>query len=142
MKKEIVIYKKSMDFALRIAKLSEFLVSERKERNISNQIFRSGTSIGANIAESRNAQSDADFISKLNIGLKEADETRYWLELLAKWGKINEDQFKSMDDDCDELIKLLIATIKSKKKNMQTNGLQNARNSELNSQFSILNSQL
>ena len=76
------ISKLSKRFALRIIKLYKFLLEEKHEYIMSKQVYRSGTSIGANIAESRNAQSKADFINKLSIALKEADETKYWLELL------------------------------------------------------------
>jgi len=79
-----VVVERSKDFALRIIKMCDYLMKERKEYIMSNQILRSGTSIGANIAESQNAQSNADFISKLSIALKEADETSYWLELLHR----------------------------------------------------------
>ena len=85
---------------------------------ISKQILRSGTSIGANIRESRNAQSDADFISKLSISLKEADETQFWLEVLYRSETIDEKKYKSLCGDVKELVALLtsiIKTMKSKK---------------------------
>ena len=78
--KENVFENKSMDFAVRIVKLYHYLCEEKKEFDIARQLLRSGTSIGANIRESRNAQSKADFIAKRFISLKEADETAYWLE--------------------------------------------------------------
>ena len=82
--KEIVIANLSMDFALRIVNLYKYLIDEKNEYVMSKQLLRSGTSIGANIAESEHAQSKADFISKLYIALKEANETKYWLSLLEK----------------------------------------------------------
>ena len=82
--KEIVIANLSMDFALGIVNLYKYLIDEKNEYVMSKQLLRSGTSIGANIAESEHAQSKADFISKLYIALKEANETKYWLSLLEK----------------------------------------------------------
>ena len=81
-------------------------------------MLRSGSSIGANVRESRFAQSPADFISKITIALKEAEETQYWLELLFQANIINETEFKSMYSDADELIALLVSTLKTYKKNM------------------------
>ena len=96
----------------------KYLVDNDIERVMAKQVYRSGTSIGANIAESQNAQSDADFVSKLNIALKEADETLYWLKKLNTGGFLTEKQFLSMKTDNIEVIKLLTSIIKSKKKNM------------------------
>jgi four helix bundle protein len=92
---------------------------------MSKQIYRSGTSIGANIAESRNAQSSADFISKLSIALKESDETEYWLKNLYSSGILNEKQFLSIHHDNIEITKMLtsaIKTIKQKKENYENKG--------------------
>ena len=86
---------------------------------MSNQVYRSGTSIGANIAESINAQSSADFISKLSIALKEANETEYWLTSLFNGGYIEEKGFLSMKTDNDELIKMLVKSIKTAKSNIE-----------------------
>ena len=94
------------------------LITNNIENVIANQVYRSGTSIGANVAESQNAQSDADFISKLSIALKEADETLYWLKKLHTGGYITEMQYISMETDNVEVIKILTSIIKSKKKNM------------------------
>ena len=88
--KDNVIYKLSKSFALRVIKLYKYLYNDKREYVMSMQIYRSGTSIGANIAESIYAQSDADYISKLKIALKEASETKYWLELLHESDFINE----------------------------------------------------
>ena len=109
-------YKLSKKFALRVIKLYEYLNEEKKEHIISNQIYRSGTSIGANIAESIHAQSKADFVSKLNISLKEATETKYWLELLHDSEKINDIEFDSIVNDLNIIIGTLVNTIKKMKK--------------------------
>jgi four helix bundle protein len=85
---------------------------------LSRQALRSGTSVGANIRESRNAQSDLDFISKMSIALKEADETAYWLELLYESEFITQVQFDSLYKDIDELIAMLTVIIKTKKENL------------------------
>ena len=110
------IYKKSFDFAIRIVNLCKHLQTEQKERVLSKQILRSGTSIGANVAEAQQAQSKADFISKLNIALKEAAETDYWLRLLHATNYMNDMQFDSMISDCDEIESLLVAIVKASKK--------------------------
>ena len=107
---------KSKSFAIRIIKFYKYLCDEKKEFILSKQILRSGTSIGANIRESKNAQSKADFISKMNIALKEADETAYWLELLWESEIIEKSQVKDLYELNTELIKLLTAIIKSSKK--------------------------
>ena len=109
---------KSEAFAERIIKLHDYLCKNKQERTISSQIYRSGTSIGANIAESRYAQSDLDFINKLSIALKEANETSYWLNCLEKGNFIERRGFLSMQKDATELIKILTSAIKTKKKNM------------------------
>ena len=113
--RENVVKNKSFDFALRIIKLNQYLVSDKKEFVISKQILRSGTSIGANVREGEHAESKADFIHKLSISLKEANETEYWLELLNKSGYIEDKMYNSLISDCSELLKLLITIIKSAK---------------------------
>lgn len=110
-----VLCAKSKAFALRIIKLSKYLCAEKKEFVLSNQLLRSGTSIGANIREGTRAQTDADFYLKLTIALKEADESAYWLELLAESDYITKEQFESIYHDCDELIKILVAITKTQK---------------------------
>lgn len=102
----------SKSFALRIIKLYKFLLEEKHEYIMSKQVYRSGTSIGANIAESRNAQSHADYINKLNIALKEAYETMYWLELLHESETIDDQQFDSISNDLNIIIGTLINIIK------------------------------
>ena len=104
----------SMDFAVSIINLVKEL-KQQKESIISNQIGRSGTSIGANIREAQYAHGKADFISKLQIALKEANETGYWLELLFKTGYINEETFRSLDAACASLRVMLVASIRTAK---------------------------
>lgn len=110
-----VIEIKADAFSVRIINLNKFLTVEKHESVLSKQILRCGTSIGANVAESRNAQGSLDFISKLNIALKEADETAYWLKSLCAGGYITQFQYNSMDSDCEEIIKILVKTIKTMK---------------------------
>lgn len=105
--KENVVKQKSMEFAIRIVNLYKFLVNEQKEFVLSKQILRSGTSIGANIREGEQAQSRADFINKMNIALKEANETEYWLELLVKTDYISQKQYDSINNDSIELNKTI-----------------------------------
>lgn len=112
-----IIASKSKAFALRIIQFSRFLNTEKNEYIISKQIFRSGTSIGANIRERKNAQSRLDFINKLSIALKEADETAYWLELLVESEIIPKEIFNSLYADLDELIAILTSIIKTTKEN-------------------------
>lgn len=100
-----------MSFAIRIVNLYKFL--NKEEHVMSNQILRSGTSIGANISEALRAESDNDFIHKLSISRKEAEETIYWIELLFRTGYLKEDGYKSLTEDCQELLKLLTSIIKS-----------------------------
>lgn len=109
--------RKSKSFAIRVIHFVRFLQSQKHEQIISLQLYRSGTSIGANVRESYNAQSKADFINKLNIALKEADETAYWLELLYESGIIDKQSFDSMYNDLKEIIALLTSSIKTAKRN-------------------------
>ena len=106
---------KSLQFAIRIAKFCNYLQTDKREYIVSKQIFRSGTSIGANIREGRNAQSKSDFISKLNIALKEADETQFWIELLLGAGYISEVEYTSLNEDIKQIIALLTSSIKTLK---------------------------
>ena len=112
--------RKSKSFAIRVIHFVRFLQSQKNEQIISLQLYRSGTSIGANIRESYNAQSKADFINKLNIALKEADETAYWLELLYESGIIDKQCFDSMYNDLKEIIALLTSSIKNCEKKRRT----------------------
>ena len=111
--KESVLLEKSLDFALRIIKLSRYLQQEHKEYILSKQIVRSGTAIGALIREAQYAQSKADFLHKLTIALKETNETKYWLQLLVRSDYINQNMFQSIEPDAEELLKLLIASTKT-----------------------------
>ena len=108
----------SMDFAVSILNLVKFL-KENKEHIVSNQIGRSGTSIGANIREAQYAHSKADFISKMQIALKEANETGYWLELLLKTNYITDKQYKELDTGCTGLRAMLVASINTAKDNIK-----------------------
>jgi len=113
-----VVLGKSFNFSVRILKLYRFLLKQdRSLEPILKQILRSGTSIGANITEAQSAPSTKDFINKLNISLKEARESEYWLNLFKASDIIDEKSFKSLQVDCKELIKLLIAIIKTAKSN-------------------------
>ena len=114
---ESPIWNKSKAFAVRIIRLTRHLQENLKEFVLSNKIKKSGTSIGANVRESRNAQSRADFINKLQIALKESDETEYWLELLFETEYINQEVFDSLMTDNKELTALLTSIINSAKKN-------------------------
>ena len=110
------IYQKSFQFAVRIVNLCKYLQTEEKEYVLAKQVLRSGTSIGANVAEAQEAQSKADFTSKLNIALKEAKETDYWLRLLHATEYLSDAQFQSMISDCDEIESLLVSIVKTSKK--------------------------
>jgi len=109
------------DFGLRIVNLYKYLRKEKKEYIMSMQLYRSGTSIGANVAESKNAQSKADFISKLSIALKEAGESDYWLKLLLKSQTISIHEYDSIKNDLNIIIGALIKIIKTTKENMMKN---------------------
>ena len=114
--KENKLTELSMGFSVDIINLVKYLKSNH-ESIISNQIWRSGTSIGANIHEAQYAQGKKDFISKLEIALKEASETGYWLELLYKTKYIDETTFKSLSSKCSSLKVMLIASCKTAKQN-------------------------
>ena len=107
------IAEKSFDFAVRIVRLCKYLREDKQEYILSKQLMRSGTSIGANIMESQQAQSRPDFVSKLNIALKEAVETNYWLRLLRATDYLTPPEYTSVITDCKELEKLLTAIIKT-----------------------------
>ena len=112
-----VVKDKSFQFALRTVKLYQYLKEEKKEYVLSKQVLRSGTAIGALIRESQQAQSKADFIHKLSIALKEANETEYWIELLFQSGFLEEKSYQSIHTDIEELLKLLTSIIKTTKEN-------------------------
>ena len=120
MKENNIIVDKSKSFAVRAIRLFQYLQSEKKEVILSKQLIRSATSIGANVKEAIRGQSSKDFWSKLNIALKEASETEYWLELLFETEYITEKQFNSLHTDCIELIKILTSIINTSKNNIST----------------------
>ena len=106
---------KSRDFAIRIIGCYRYLTEEQHETIMSKQLLRCGTSIGANTRESKNAQSRMDFLNKLNIALKEADETEYWLDLLHVTNYLDDAMYTSINNDCGELIRILTAIIRKLK---------------------------
>ena len=110
--RENVIVKKNFAFSVRIVNLNKYLSQEKKEYVISKQIYKSGTSIGANVAEAQRAQSAADFVSKMKIALKEASETQYWLQLLYKTKYITDKEFTIIHNDLVEILKILTAICK------------------------------
>lgn len=110
-----IIETKSFDFAVRIVKLYKFLCEQKKEFTLSKQLLRSGTSIGANVAEAQQAQSKADFVAKLNIALKEASETKYWIKLLNVTDYLSANESNSILSDCVEIEKILVSIIKTSK---------------------------
>jgi four helix bundle protein len=115
---ESILKIKSYKFSLRIIKLAKFLNQDKKEFILSKQIIRSGTAVGALVREAEFGQSKLDFISKMSIALKEANETEYWLNLLKDSGYLSLENFESMDNDCLELIRLLVSSIKTTKQNL------------------------
>ena len=110
--KENIIMDKSLAFSVRIVNLHRYLSQKKNEYVISRQVYRSGTSIGANIAESQRAQSTADFVAKMKIALKEANETQYWLQLLHQTKFIKDNEFDSIHEDLVEILKILTAICK------------------------------
>lgn len=114
---ENIIKIKSFNFAIRIVNLYNYLCDEKKEFVMSKQLLRSGTSIGANVFESDRAVSKKDFINKIGIAQKEADETLYWIELLHETDYIVNAEYKSIKNDCEELIKILMAISKTSTRN-------------------------
>lgn len=112
---ENIVAVKSYAFAIRVVKLYKLLSQEKKEFVLSKQMLRSGTAIGALIREAEHAQSKADFLNKMNVALKEANETEYWLMLMKDTEYLNETEFQSISKDCSEILKLLISIVKSTK---------------------------
>ena len=110
------IQNKTFLFAIRIVNLCKLLKLQRKEFTLSKQLLRSGTSIGANISEAQHAQSRADFLAKMSIALKEANETQYWIKLLYQTDYLNHAQYSSINHDVDELISILTAICKNASK--------------------------
>lgn len=118
--KDSVIREKSFTFAVRIVKLNQFMNETHKEFVLSKQILRSGTSIGANVREAGHAQSKKDFLYRMQIALKEASETEYWLDLLTETGYIDTNLATFLKNDCIELLKLLTACVKSTRKSLES----------------------
>ena len=114
-----IIADRTYHFAIRTVNLYKYLSSVKKEFVLSKQLLRSGTSIGALVKEAEHAQSKADFLNKMNIALKEANETEYWLMLLKDTGYISESEFDSIINDCSTILKLLISIVKSTKENLK-----------------------
>ena len=112
--------KKSYLFGVRIVKMVKYIRCTPKEYGMLNQVFRSGTAIGALVSEAAYAQSSADFINKLSVALKECNETLYWLNILKDTEYLNEKEYKSMNTDCREVLALLISSIKTTKQNIET----------------------
>jgi len=110
---DIIILSKA--FAIRIVNLYQYLCKEKREYIMSKQLFRAGTSIGANVAEGKDAQSKADFLSKMNIALKEARESYYWLDLLYESSNLSDTEYNSIISDCDSLISVLTKIVKNTK---------------------------
>ena len=123
-----VLKRKSYGFAIRVVKLTQYLQDNYKDYALSRQVLRSGTSIGALVREAEFAQSKLDFINKLSIALKEANETSYWLSLLYETNYIDEKLFNSLQADCKELIAILVSIVKSTKINL----LNDIENNNLN----------
>ncbi|MGD9631007.1 MAG: four helix bundle protein [Pyrinomonadaceae bacterium] len=115
--RENILRQKSYLFALRIVRVYKFLSESNKEYVLSKQVLRSGTSIGANVVEATQAQSKADFVSKLSVSLKESFETEYWLNLLRDSEYLTDAQAESLISDCCELQKILTSSIKTAKAN-------------------------
>ena len=116
-KNENLIVKKSYDFSIRCVNLYKYLVQEKHDYTIGNQLLRSGTSIGANVKEAIRGYTKPDFNAKMSIALKEASETEYWIELLRDTKYITEQQAESMLNDCIELIKIIMTIIKTSQQN-------------------------
>lgn len=118
MNEKDILKNKSFDFAVRIIHLYQYLCESKKEYILSKQILRSWTSIGANVREAKNAESSMDFIHKLWISQKEADETLYWLELLYTTWFLSEIEYTSLSSDATALLKMIRSSIITKKKNI------------------------
>ena len=114
-----VLRDKSLNLAVRIIKMCRYLREEKREFDISRQLFRSGTNPGAMVRESEYAESGIDFVHKLGIAQKELNETRYWLDLLLASDYINSQEYKSIMNDADEVMRLVTSSIKTRKKNIE-----------------------
>jgi len=114
--KQNILKEKNFEFAIRIVNSYKFLKKNEHEYTLSSQLIRSGTSIGAIIREAEFAESNKDFVHKLSIGLKEANESKYWLDFLAATNFITKKMFDSLNKDCEELLRLLVASVKTSKR--------------------------
>ena len=117
MKKKSIIKDRSFAFAVRVIKLFQYLTETKKEYVLSKQLLRSGTAIGALVREAQNAESTKDFIHKLGIAQKECDETIYWIELLKETEYLNDKEFESINNEANELLKMIRSAIITSKKN-------------------------
>ena len=120
--KQETVRERSMDFAVRIVKLSKYLNEQKQEYVIAKQVLRSGTSIGANVAEAQRGQSKKDFIAKMSIALSEASETSYWLELLMRTEYLTAGEYVSISDDCRTIERMLTSIVKTSRENEQLKG--------------------
>ena len=118
-----IMLDKAKDFAVEIINMCKNIKEAKRESVLTNQLMRSGTSIGANIHESKYAHGTADFISKMQISLKECYESEYWLELLNRTGYIDDEKYKKILNDCGQIRKMLISSINTVKENSQKGGL-------------------
>jgi four helix bundle protein len=110
-----VVVTKSYCFAIRVVAIYKLLVEDKKEYVLSKHLLRSGTAIGALVREAQHAQSRADFVHKMNVALKEANETAYWISLLNDTGYLSVEVFSSLSNDCAELLRLLVKIVKTTK---------------------------
>lgn len=119
--KQNLIREKSFEFSVKVVKIYKYLQEDKKEFVLSKQLLRSGTSIGANIRESENAESKLDFIHKLSIAQKECDETMYWLDILSATDYLNFDEHEKISDEANSLLKIIRSIILSTKQNLKKN---------------------
>ena len=120
---ESIMLDKAKDFAVEIINMCKNIKEAKRESVLTSQLMRSGTSIGANIHESKYAHGTADFISKMQISLKECYESEYWLELLNRTGYIDDEKYKKILNDCGQIRRMLISSINTVKENSQKGGL-------------------
>ncbi|MBM6992327.1 MAG: four helix bundle protein [Prevotella sp.] len=124
---ENIIAVKSMDYAVRCMRLAKFLRETYHEYDLASQVLKSGTSVGANVREALRGQSRADFRAKMNISLREANESQYWLELLKRVGFLSETEYQSMFEDCTTLCKLLMSIVRSTSESIERNKQQQSK---------------